>query len=218
MPLAIVVLGGAFNPIHAGHITALMKARDYLEKLGIRIYAGYLAPAPDGYVKRKYGSSAISSKHRLLMCQAMVSNDTQSDQLKSDTHIDQSNSDFFIKPPDQCYGSAYHCGLMNSPLGTQIYIVTGTDRAKKNQKDIPNVHFLTIDRASDDMIASFDDVKYFSATLVRKTLCIGCVDDHSKLCLMNRKSAIEILLKKNVINVNLAVYLEKTPEAIPVQF
>jgi len=51
---AIVVLGGAFNPIHAGHIVALTVARDHLEQNGIRVLAGYLAPASDGYVHSKY--------------------------------------------------------------------------------------------------------------------------------------------------------------------
>ena len=46
---AIVVLGGAFCPVHCGHIEALMAAKRHAEKHGFEVVGAYLAVAPDGY-------------------------------------------------------------------------------------------------------------------------------------------------------------------------
>jgi nicotinic acid mononucleotide adenylyltransferase len=54
---AIIILGGAFNPVHTQHIALLCLAKEELEKSGTwNILGGYLAVATDGYVRHKLAS------------------------------------------------------------------------------------------------------------------------------------------------------------------
>jgi nicotinic acid mononucleotide adenylyltransferase len=68
---AIVILGGAFNPVHSQHIALLCLAKQELEITGEwNIIGGYLAVAPDNYVLHKLKSRnerTIKLKHRLAL-------------------------------------------------------------------------------------------------------------------------------------------------------
>ncbi len=67
----IMCVGGAFNPVHTQHVQMLNLAKSHLEsnQKNLNIIAGFLAPAPDGYVKRKLRTDrAMKAEHRLLMC------------------------------------------------------------------------------------------------------------------------------------------------------
>lgn len=73
---AILVLGGAFNPVHTQHIALLCLAKQELENTGQwNIVGGYLAVATDNYVQHKLHSRnepTIKLKHRLgLIDEAM---------------------------------------------------------------------------------------------------------------------------------------------------
>ena len=73
---AILILGGAFNPVHTQHITLLCLTKQELESTGEwNIIGGYLAVAPDNYVLHKLHSRnerTIKLKHRLgLIHEAM---------------------------------------------------------------------------------------------------------------------------------------------------
>lgn len=76
MKEAILVLGGAFNPVHTQHIALLCSAKEELEKTGAwNILGGYLAVATDGYVLHKLtprNERTMKLQHRLaLVRQAM---------------------------------------------------------------------------------------------------------------------------------------------------
>jgi nicotinic acid mononucleotide adenylyltransferase len=68
---AIIILGGAFNPVHTQHIALLCLAKEELEKTGAwNILGGYLAVATDGYVRHKLQSRnerTIKLEHRLAL-------------------------------------------------------------------------------------------------------------------------------------------------------
>ena len=65
---AVLILGGAFNPVHTQHIDLLCLAKQELEISGQwNIIGGYLAVAPDNYVRHKLHSRnerTIKIKHR----------------------------------------------------------------------------------------------------------------------------------------------------------
>ena len=65
---AIVVLGGSFCPVHAGHLAALEAGRAQAQALGLTVVAGYLACAHDGmyvmHVEDACSSSAFPAKHK----------------------------------------------------------------------------------------------------------------------------------------------------------
>jgi nicotinic acid mononucleotide adenylyltransferase len=66
---AILVIGGSFNPVHTQHISLLCLAKQELENTGEwNIIGGYLAVAPDNYVRHKLhlrNERTIKLKHRL---------------------------------------------------------------------------------------------------------------------------------------------------------
>ncbi|CAF3179621.1 unnamed protein product [Rotaria socialis] len=68
---AIVVLGGAFNPVHTQHVELLCLAKQELEATGQwNIVGGYLAVATDNYVLHKLqkrNERTIKLKHRLAL-------------------------------------------------------------------------------------------------------------------------------------------------------
>lgn len=49
----VLVLGGAFAPLHTQHVAAMNCAKKCAEEHGYTVIAGYLAVSTDGYVKNK---------------------------------------------------------------------------------------------------------------------------------------------------------------------
>lgn len=65
-PTRIVALSGCFSPIHAGHISALTKAKEHYERLGERVL-GILIPAHDSYVDvKRNGTCKCSAIERII--------------------------------------------------------------------------------------------------------------------------------------------------------
>ena len=109
---AILVLGGAFNPIHTQHVALMNLVKEVVEtEHNYAISAGYLAVAPDGYVRAKLKDQAMKAEHRLAMCNlAMRGHD-------------------WLLSCDRTYGSAPECGLRRRPRGdVRILVVLGADR------------------------------------------------------------------------------------------
>lgn len=67
--LAVLVTTGGFCPVHAGHIAMMESARAALERRGVRVLGGYLAPDHDDYVRTKAGDHAPTAAHRIALCQ-----------------------------------------------------------------------------------------------------------------------------------------------------
>lgn len=64
----VLVISGSFNPIHTQHVETLVVAKNWLEKRGETVIAGFLAPSSDDYVYQKLGSDAMFLKHRTALC------------------------------------------------------------------------------------------------------------------------------------------------------
>jgi nicotinic acid mononucleotide adenylyltransferase len=110
---AALVLGGAFNPVHTQHIALMSLVKEVVEtEHNYTISAGYLAVAPDGYVRAKLKDQAMKAEHRLAMCNlAMRGQD-------------------WLLPCDRPYGSAPECGLRRRQRGgIRVLVVLGADRA-----------------------------------------------------------------------------------------
>lgn len=200
--MSIIVLGGAFSPPHNGHLAALMTAKTHLESNGIAVLGSFLAPAPDGYVIAKYKgtSNAISSKHRLAMCN-----------LLSPT----------LDSTAKTYGSAKECALKqlpNYPEGTKVYVIVGADRSKTSDQ----IQHLVIDRGSEGdhkehhLTAPEISLNY-SATLVRNSLCLGCTGTHTPACETARPDAVNRLVTDGVINELVGNYLLHNSDAVPLR-
>jgi nicotinic acid mononucleotide adenylyltransferase len=156
---AIVILGGAFNPVHTQHIALLCLAKQELENTGEwNIIGGYLAVAPDNYVLHKLNSRnerTIKLEHRLAL-------------------IDEAMKDipWLINSPfqemlKQHHGSAFELGqhikrlLKNDNI--QILILIGADRMVKRGVPIwrkpsrsTSVIRVGIERIIDENIKLFD--------------------------------------------------------------
>ena len=112
---AIMVLGGAFNPIHTQHIEIMNIAKNYLEmEHNFNIVKGFLAPAPQGYVINKMKNDlVITSEHRINLCNLSV--------IKNN----------WIIEINKCYGSALSCAKEKNYQNDnfEIVLVVGADRA-----------------------------------------------------------------------------------------
>jgi nicotinic acid mononucleotide adenylyltransferase len=110
---AVLVLGGAFNPVHTQHIALMHLVKEVVEaEHNYAIRAGYLAVAPDGYVRTKLKDRAMKGEHRLAMCNLALQ-----------------GSDWLL-PCDRTYGSAPECGLRRRRhAGIRVLVVLGADRA-----------------------------------------------------------------------------------------
>eukprot|EP01063_Lacrimia_lanifica_P002380 TRINITY_DN11246_c0_g1_i1.p1 TRINITY_DN11246_c0_g1~~TRINITY_DN11246_c0_g1_i1.p1 ORF type:complete len:179 (+),score=59.02 TRINITY_DN11246_c0_g1_i1:45-581(+) len=114
---AVVVLGGSFAPLHAGHLAALEAGRRRAEAEGYTVVAGYLAVAFDGHLRGKLksrGEDAVVDMgidERLAMCNAAAAAST------------------WLQPTPCAYGSAKACGqamvaTQHAP-NTRVYTVKG---------------------------------------------------------------------------------------------
>lgn len=129
---AVIILGGAFNPVHTQHIALLCSAKEELEKTGDwRVIGGYLAVATNGYVLHKLNSRnerTIQIEHRLALVR---------EAMKTIPWL--INSPFQEEMLKQHDGSALALGqrlkrlVRNNDL--QILILIGGDRTVK--KGIP---------------------------------------------------------------------------------
>jgi nicotinic acid mononucleotide adenylyltransferase len=110
---AILVLGGAFNPVHTQHIALMHLVKEVVEtEHNYTLRAGYLAVAPDGYVRAKLKWQAMKGEHRLAMCNLAI------------------RGHDWLQPCERTYGSAPECGLRRRPgEDTQVLVVLGADRA-----------------------------------------------------------------------------------------
>ena len=68
----ILLLSGAFNPLHKAHLQCLEITRSHLIRMGIPVIAGYICPSSDLYLQRKLGDEAMSLEMRVACCNSVV--------------------------------------------------------------------------------------------------------------------------------------------------
>jgi hypothetical protein len=130
---AIVVLGGAFCPPHAGHVNALREAATRVEEMGFVVTGGYLAPAPAGYVRHKFAAKdAFDRNLAEALTTPTTTTTTGKVSGKIDARVDMCNALRFgdVLAIDRTYGSAQACGQAMAAEGTHIFCVQGPDRGK----------------------------------------------------------------------------------------
>jgi nicotinamide mononucleotide adenylyltransferase len=75
-PMALLVMSGAFNPPHKGHIYALEAAAAYCQQeLGLEVAGGVMSLEHDTVVRNKlkrWSTEVITPRHRLRLCQELV--------------------------------------------------------------------------------------------------------------------------------------------------
>mmetsp|Transcript_61822 Transcript_61822/g.135392 ORF Transcript_61822/g.135392 Transcript_61822/m.135392 type:complete len:466 (+) Transcript_61822:71-1468(+) len=80
---AVLMIHGAFNPVHKHHIEMMIHSRWRLESEGYEVLAGYLAITNADYVKRKKESDPMSDDDRVAAIQ-MACDDMQTGWLQPD--------------------------------------------------------------------------------------------------------------------------------------
>lgn len=109
---AVLVLGGAFNPIHTQHVALLALVKEVVEAgHNYRVVAGHLAISTDKYVRGKLAHEAMKFVHRAATCNlATAGND-------------------WIVPATQPFISASECGQALRPRDDVVILaVFGADR------------------------------------------------------------------------------------------
>ena len=73
---AICYYNGSFAPIHAGHISVLQEAKQYIDGLGTHeLLAAYISPSHSGYIATKLcPEEFIGTGHRLAMIHLAIEN------------------------------------------------------------------------------------------------------------------------------------------------
>lgn len=75
---AVLLVTGAMNPAHRGHVNMLHQARRRLEKAGVAVVGAFASPTHDGYVQRKAeqkGTIGLSGEFRVALVKQMVAKD-----------------------------------------------------------------------------------------------------------------------------------------------
>ena len=81
----VLIKTGALNPVHRGHISNMIKAKQYLEDVqGYNVIGGYLSPTHDQYVSGKLAHQCIPGIHRIAMCQKAIEEENQQHWLSVD--------------------------------------------------------------------------------------------------------------------------------------
>lgn len=80
---AVLMIHGAFNPVHKHHIEMMIHSRWRLEAAGYQVLAGYLAITNADYVKRKKESDPMSDEDRVAAIQ-LACDDMQTGWLHPD--------------------------------------------------------------------------------------------------------------------------------------
>ena len=116
----VIVLGGSFAPLHAGHLSALEAGRKKAARSGFVVVAGYLAVAHDSHLRAKLrsrgdsqGELDLSAYERLRVCNEVAEAST------------------WLRPTPCLHGSAKQCGKVmvaaNHRPSTGVVVVRGAD-------------------------------------------------------------------------------------------
>lgn len=150
---AVVVLGSAANPPHRGHFHCLKVGMQKARDLGYEVLFSSIAPAPEGYVKRKMSNAAQNAEQKEEASQPprrrplVLSNasrlrllDILASARSGDKHSreEEEATAYPFRSPRRCYGSALECGVdMRPSEDVAVIVVVGGDRAKSKWRRAP---------------------------------------------------------------------------------
>jgi hypothetical protein len=67
-PRIVLLSTGALNPVHLGHVSAMERARKYLNSMGYNVICGYMSPTHDDYVGPKMQSQVSQPRVAAIKC------------------------------------------------------------------------------------------------------------------------------------------------------
>ena len=71
--IAVLVMPGSFNPVHADHVACMHAARECIEQAGMVVVGGFLQPSSDKYLVNKCGQGGAMALHdRISACSLAV--------------------------------------------------------------------------------------------------------------------------------------------------
>ena len=131
-PKAVILLTGALNPVHNGHLASLVHARAALEETGIAVLAGVLSPSHETYVRPKMARTAggryWSTHDRLECCRRAT--EGSSDWIGVGAWESSGPHTFWPDFPVVC--QALQAELASEGLrDIRVYYVCGADHWKK---------------------------------------------------------------------------------------
>lgn len=81
----VLIKTGSLNPIHRGHISNLVRVKEYLEReRNLHVVGGYISATHDDFVRRKLGGKCIPGHHRIQMCRLAIQEAEQTHWLDVD--------------------------------------------------------------------------------------------------------------------------------------
>jgi len=134
---AVVLMTGAMNPIHLGHVQMLHQARKRLEAKGYGVVGAWASPSHDDYVQpkaRSNGTMAFSAAFRLEIARRAMQSDSLVDVGSWEAHQKGQWPDFpeVVANLQQELKGLVEANAMRGPQGLpQVFYVCGTDHAEK---------------------------------------------------------------------------------------
>jgi nicotinic acid mononucleotide adenylyltransferase len=131
----VLVTTGSMNPIHLGHVAQLEKAKEYLEKQGKEVVAGFVSPSDAGWAKGKAHGCLNNEKKIELCMQALEGHPF--------IRVDQCNSCCFVCSWTPFFEGEIENGMIDYPAvishlketfkdkKVAVLYVCGEDHAKK---------------------------------------------------------------------------------------
>ena len=182
---AVLLMTGALNPIHLGHVAMMEQARALVTARGERVLGGWMSPSNDHYVQPKYRrkrSRAWPAAARLAMCQAAVAEHGWLGCAAWEASVPDRWPDF----PEVV--DVAHAWLTARRPGSVIYYVCGADHHKHLSQGLghPGKRVIVVPRGRVPagnagvgvFVAPADAAtRHVSATMVREALASGAALD-----------------------------------------
>lgn len=128
-----LVFGGSFNPVHVGHVQAILDARSYMQKLGYTVERTLVVPTAARLLKAKLGDDALSLEERAQMVRFSLE-DHQGIEVTTEPSVEAESYAGKLRRTQLADWTAAHYP------GTTVVNVTGADAAPGHPPAFPSVY------------------------------------------------------------------------------